>query len=139
MTARTLLALVAFATSAYGQTVYLPIEYQYRVGERTFYYGGNDPWTLERGAFYGLRPLDNEPLRVFTDRLPNVNAARWGFTIDDARNDAYAAVPRHFRKSELSAPPPGERVETLPEKPGTIEIKPYVRPAGPPSRVLTLP
>ena len=140
MTGRFLLALLIFASSGYAQTIYLPVEYQHRVGERTFYYGGDDPWVFERGGFFGLRPLNNEPLRVYTDRLPNVNAAKWGFTIDEARNDAYDAVPRHFRMADYREPPVDRpEADDAPAGPGTIEIKPYVRPPGPAPRVLTLP
>lgn len=139
MPSRSLFVLLGLSTTAFGQTVYNPVEFQYRSGSQTFYYGGNDAWTFERASFYGLRPLANEPLRVFTDRLPNVNAARWGFTIDDARNDAYASIPRYFRMADVQMPEPAEDAEEKAAGAGTIEIKPYVRPTTPPPRVLTLP
>ena len=139
MIGRALLLLLGLSSTAFSQTIYEPPRFQYHSRGQSFYYGGNDPWTFERGSFFGLRPLENEPLRVFTDRLPNVNAARWGFTIDDARNDAYNAVPRYFRKGDLASPPPPAEDVERPGGPGTIEIKPYVRPTQPPPRVLTLP
>src|SRR4051812_30832615 len=38
------------------------------------------------------------PARVYSDALPRRNAALAGFTPSDARNEAYANVPRYFRK-----------------------------------------
>ncbi|HEY0007821.1 MAG TPA: hypothetical protein VGB55_03770 [Tepidisphaeraceae bacterium] len=127
------------ASTAYSQTIYPPVQFQYFSENQTFYYGGDDPVILRRGAYFGLRPLENEPTRIYTDALPNVNAANYGFTIDDARNEAYAALPRYYRKADGVEP----ETAVLPSRDntgkGTIEIKPYVRPTQPPPRVLTLP
>jgi hypothetical protein len=98
-------AVVGVASSAgLAQTVYLPVQYQHGTENRKFYYAGSDPIILRRGAYYGPRTVENEPLRVYSDRFPHINAARYGYTIDDVRNEAYAQVPRYFtmrREAEI--------------------------------------
>jgi len=154
-----LLSAIALACPSLAQVIYEPPTVQYGTEDRKFYYGGTDPLTLRRGAFYGirsLRPIDEEPLRVYTDLLPDVNAATYGFTIDDARNEANAQIPTHFRMSDAV---PGTRVENgtvvVPQRPvvqrpvvqravvqqtGTITIRPYVAPVRPAVRpVIVIP
>jgi hypothetical protein len=140
------MVLVA-ASSSFAQTIYEPVHFQYGSGDRTFYYGGTDPSTFRRGAFYGVRTIENEPLRVYTDRLPYTNAATYGFTIDDARNEANNDVPRYFRMADIYAHSytdgaavivPSRPMTPVPQ--GTIEIRPYVRPVvRPMSPVIVIP
>jgi hypothetical protein len=86
------------ASTGMAQTIYEPIRFQYGTEDRKFYYAGEDPVVFRRGAYYGPRTVDDEPLRVYSDRFRDVNAACQGFTIDDARNEAYARVPRYYVK-----------------------------------------
>jgi hypothetical protein len=117
------LALCVFfsAARAGAQIIFLPVQYQY--GEQNkFYYGGSDPavfdfaqqpgsvsWGQINGfAFYGgsishFREVSSQPLRTYSDQIPGQNAALYGYTASDARNDAEANVPRYFRKRDLLA------------------------------------
>ncbi len=146
-----LLAVLVVACPSLAQVIYEPPKVQYGIEDRKFYYGGTDPLTLRRGAFYGIRsirPIDEEPLRVYSDLLPDVNAATYGFTIDDARNEANANLPTYFRMSDAV---PGTRVENgaivVPQRPvtqaetrGTITIRPYVAPQRKPMQpVIVIP
>ena len=93
------------AMQASGQTIYAPQQIQYGVqtpeGYRTFYYAGNDPYVFYRGAYFGPRTVENEPPRVYLDRFPNVNAARYGYSVDDVRNEANAFLPRYYSKRPI--------------------------------------
>jgi hypothetical protein len=118
-----LCALFAFLSSASAQVIYEPVQYQYRAGT-TYYYGGSDPRVHERAAMpsspaagwgrvngyafvsgnvHTHREVMKEPTRVYTDALPYRNAAVFGFTPADARNEAYRNAPTYFRKSDLVA------------------------------------
>lgn len=96
--------LVASVTSA--QIIYLPVQYQYGQQD-TYYYGGSDPSIFRQAerdsALRARNNVSNEPVRVYSDLLPFRNARVFGFTIDDARNEAYANAPRYFRKRDLLA------------------------------------
>ncbi len=124
---RIVLTIVAFvigaavaAPYAAAQTIYEPIRYQYG-GQNTFYYGGSDPDVIRRasgpatatwGRINGYaftsgnvtthRTVNNDRVRVYTDAIPYWNATLFGFTIDDARNEAYQSAPRYFRKSDIT-------------------------------------
>lgn len=125
-------AWVGIASTSLAQVIYEPVRSQYGTENRKFYYGGTAPEVIRAGAYFGLKPLANEPLRVYTDLLPGHNAARYGFTPDDARNEAYNAIPRYFRKTDLlrSAVQVDRSsvVPAIPPQRGTIEIRPYVAP-----------
>jgi len=116
------LALLVFVSSASAQIIYTPVQYQYTAGGTMYYYGGSDPrvhqvaqelhstsgtWGRTHGfAFVSgdvrvHREVDFEPARIFTDALPLRNAADFGFTINDARNEAYANMPRYFVKRDI--------------------------------------
>jgi hypothetical protein len=116
------LALLAIVSSASAQVIYTPVQYQYSAGGTTYYYGGSDPRVHELAAeihsdspSYGRtagfafvsgdawvhREVDNEPTRVYTDALPMRNAGDFGFTPNDARNEAYNNLPRYFVKRDL--------------------------------------
>ena len=115
-------ALASSAASA--QVIYEPVQYEYHVGsDYKFYYGGDNPLVFEHarrvaclreaGAWvregrYGvghLHPglIGAPPYRVFSDCAPLQNAAAYGFTPADARNEAYARVPQYFTKAAVLA------------------------------------
>jgi hypothetical protein len=116
-----IVALCAFASSARAQVIYEPVQYQYGHGCNTYYYGGSDPrvhstamspsggagrwgrntWAFASGDIDRHREVSTEPTRTFTDAVPYMNAWTYGFTPNDARNEAYSNVPTYFRKSEL--------------------------------------
>lgn len=109
------------ASTAHGQIFYEPVQYQYEAYGKTFYYGGCEARVLDfaaRRAFieqyvrYGRHPFggagygDNErfspQLSVYTDFFPPyIDAANYGFTSSDARNEALRNRPRYFKKSDL--------------------------------------
>ena len=113
----------ALAPAAFGQIIYENVRYQHVSGSgQTYYYGGNEPRTFywaeirseldahgfnrERyGAFSGgdrlLDGLLNPQPPVYSDYFPNRDARRWGFTADDARNEAVRTAPLYFRKRDL--------------------------------------
>jgi hypothetical protein len=130
--------VASLAAASLAQVIYEPPAVQYSDGQRSFYYGGTDPVTIHRGFYYGFgknAPLEEEPLRVYTDRLPDQNAAIYGFTIDDARNEAAANTPTYFRKADAVR---GTRYENgaivIPQRPvveaprGSIMVRPYIAP-----------
>lgn len=104
------------ARAASAQVIYEPVRYQYGAGVEQFYYGGHDPLLFQHvGAdiartTYESRvtwtPATPRP-RIYSDVVPlqNVGSHEYTsystFTIDDARNEAYANVPRYFRKRDL--------------------------------------
>ena len=111
--------LLVVASSASAQVIYEPVKYQYGNG-MTFYYGGSDPSMLHyiehvkcrngypsdiTGNYYShlYKTLGQigEPRYVFTDCMPYRNAAVYGYTSVDARNEANANVPRYFTKRDL--------------------------------------
>jgi len=147
------LAIVSLVVSnASAGVMYLPVQYEYGVGNNKYYYGGSDPAVFARAeranrAAAITRSPDriNLPARTYSDDLPyQPNAAVYGFSANDARLAAYQAVPRYFRMTnvptvgridsdEVRVNPPASR--------GTIEIKPYIRPTADPAtrRVLSAP
>ena len=121
-------SLALSASSASAQVIYEPVQYQYTysyTGGRdvTFYYGGDDPRVFDHAARIGClrqgrtgvregvpgvglihRGLIGEPpFLVFSDCAPYQNVAVYGFTPADARDEAYARVPRYFTKAGLLA------------------------------------
>jgi hypothetical protein len=118
------LPLFVFISATSAQIIYEPVQYQYSAGGTNYYYGGSDlrvhalaqelhstsgSWGRVNGfAFvsgdaWTHREVDREPLRVFTDALPLRNAGDYGFTVNDARNEANANMPRYFVKRDLLA------------------------------------
>lgn len=116
--------LLILASSASAQVFYEPVKYQHEAGGRTYYYGGSDPrvhqyarqpvnsagtWGRVNGfAFVSgdanvSREVANEPERVFTDSYPMINVHQMGMTPDNARDEAYANVPRYFAKRDVPA------------------------------------
>lgn len=97
-----LVTLIASAASA--QVIYLPVQYQYGDDQR-YYYGGSDPdvfASAERTSalLRFLRVTPRQP-RVYSDLFPYADAAYFGFTPNDARNEAYDNQPQYFRKADL--------------------------------------
>jgi hypothetical protein len=147
-----------------------------------FYYGGSDPAVIQWGANaqqrfntgpshayistsyasegrFAYNVLNAKVLNAFphtyTDLLPTgMNAYVHGYSISDARNEAYANVPLYFRKRDLlaSALPTPDGNAVVPAQaplPGTIEIRPSrgmppatqpaTSPATTPSPILIIP
>lgn len=119
--------LVVAASSASAQVIYEPVRYQH--GETMkYYYGGSNPAMhdyADRVACRNGYPSSGcgtytslymtvgqigEHRLVLSDCMPLRNAAVFGYTANDARNEAYCSVPRYFRKSELleAAVPAGD-------------------------------
>lgn len=132
-----------------------------------FYYGGGDPAVIGNGTLQqrryslpgpihptggkylaegrlGFDPLpsgilENRPAVTYTDLLaPGINAYPYGFSVDDARNEAYSNSPLYFRKRDLlrsayQAPDGNIMVPAGAPAAGTIEIKPYHAPTTQPS------
>ena len=122
------IALFLLPSAASAQVIYAPVQYQYKIQypgghELTFYYGGNNPLVFERAdqiacqnqwntgtreGEYGVGLLHRgligrPPYLVFSDCAPLQNAAVYGMTPADARNEAYARAPRYFTKAALLA------------------------------------
>jgi hypothetical protein len=119
------LSVCALAPAAFGQIIYEPVRYQYRTPSGgTYYYGGSEPRTFywaavqdeldsqgynryRYGSFSGGDRFGlgdgyvSEKPRVYNDYLPYRNARRYGFTADDARNEALRSAPLYFRKVDL--------------------------------------
>ena len=83
--------------------------------------------------------LIGQPSYVYSDCLPaGVIASVYGFTDTDARNEAYANVPRYFVKKDLlrAAVSDGDGNLVVPAQARpvpSIEIKPYVGPTTQPT------
>lgn len=153
---RIALALCALLLACQGvtaQVIYSPVEFQHRAGT-LFYYAGSDPgvlsrashpmtsgrtfgrvngWAFASGSIHTHREVACEPTRIYTDAIPNQNARIYGYTVADVQNEAYRAVPRYFRKSELlkDAVVRADGAIEVPAVPrgrsGTIEIMPMHR------------
>jgi hypothetical protein len=156
-----LASLLFVSSSSFAQIVYEPVQYQYSANGQAYYYGGTDTrmhrhaaspvsaggtWGRINGWDFVAGDLDthqevkfDRPLRVYSDAVGYRNAAFFGYTPDDAMNDANANLPRYFRKADLLNA--AHRDETgavivpaiaplVPQatSTGTILIKPYVRP-----------
>jgi hypothetical protein len=148
--------VLCVSLSASAQLIFEPVQYQYG-GQNPFYYGGSNPQVIalgnqpacgEYGRVHGWafisangvthREVGTEPLRVYTDCIGNgfVNARIYGYSIDDARNEAYNNVPRVFRMRDLiaHAQPTVDGTYVVPptapynDVSGSVEIRPYVRP-----------
>jgi hypothetical protein len=132
--AAALVVVVASSSLAGAQTIYAPVQYQYGVEQYRYYYGGSDAAVFDRAdrtmAIDRLTDIPHDSRRytdayvhmnligqldrVYSDVIPSLNARTFGYMQRDAANDAYANVPRYFRKAELVAAavdlPDGSRV-----------------------------
>lgn len=139
------------AAVSHAQVIYEPVQSQYRTKNGVYYYGGANSRVLEyiykfddcfsdrdrRAGAYGigyLHPnlIGRPPQNVYVDCLPYQNAAVYGYTSVDARNEAYARLPRFFRMGDLLAQavasPDGMGVVVPAQTRGTIEIRPTGQP-----------
>jgi hypothetical protein len=110
------------ASTSFAQIYYEPVRYQHSACGQTYFYGGSDPHMIAHANYYAcnthfkrsLHNFDggnsfNEPAPffdyapVYMDSVPRMDARYFGYTESDARNAAYAAAPRYFRKSDLLA------------------------------------
>ena len=156
-----ILLSLLFAAVGSAQTVFAPVQSQYRTERGTYYYGGSDP----RAHQYAAQKLDCHftgrsmttfssswgyllcgvvtPPRdyVISDRAIYLNASLYGYTQLDARNEANARVPTFFRMGDLlqsAVPSPDGSGYVVPaQAPGTIDIRavrsPRVAPASRPA------
>ncbi len=131
------------AAVSHAQVIYEPVQSQYRTNNGVYYYGGTNPRVLEyiyqrdcfinrdpRAGAYGIGYLHRNligrpPQTVYNDCLPYQNAAVYGYTSVDARNDAYARLPR-LAQAVRSAD--GMGVVVPAQTRGTIEIRPTGQP-----------
>jgi hypothetical protein len=137
--AAALTLLLVVATSASAQVIYAPVQYQYTNGV-TYYYGGSDasmnhyiehvkcrngyPSEIS-GGYNHLRCTMGqigEQKYVFTDCLMYRNAAVYGYTATDARNEAYANVATYYTKRDLMN-------AAVPDAAGTLVVPAHGRPA----------
>jgi hypothetical protein len=137
-------ALVALgSSSASAQIIYEPVQYQYQASQ-FYYYGGSDPrvheyaaspvggagrwgrvngYAFVSGDIHRHREVVSEPVRVFNDAFPYINVHKYGFTVTDARNEAYSNVPHYFRKVDLlNAAIPVDRAFVVPAQAQPIRI-----------------
>jgi hypothetical protein len=112
-----LLVCGGMSAVASAQVAYEPVQYQFTTPTgRTFYYGGHDPRMFDFAMRDAMRTSYSSVTNsihvvdrgyVYSDALPYVNQADStyttysSYTSADARNDAYHAVPRYFRKRDL--------------------------------------
>ena len=117
--AASLCALVLCAVAApvaSAQIFYQPVQYQYFSGGRMYYYGGSDPqvhydanylsnvngygrtqgYAFHSGNIDTHREVVTEQTRVYTDMIPTWNARIFGFTADDAHNEANNNAATYF-------------------------------------------
>ncbi len=142
--------VVLLATYCPAAVIYLPVQYQFGQGADRYYYGGSNPAIAARAArsvasrqFHRGPTVTQTPTIVYSDAFPHQpNAAVYGVTPSDARNEAYNAVPRYFRMTDLllnAAIQPDGTILVPPTTPGTIDIRPYVRPVIIPRPILIIP
>jgi hypothetical protein len=130
------LFLLSIASTSFAQVIYEPVRYQHGSEQNRYLYGGSDPRlhgfasvdASRVGYHYGginFHRFDggntfNQPSpmynrdRVYSDYVGRIDASLFGYTVADARNEAYANSPTYFRKADLLANaivmPDGSRV-----------------------------
>jgi hypothetical protein len=146
-------AAIAIAASlGNAQAIYEPVQYQYG-GQNPYYYGGSDPlvhesarhpyapgaswgrgngYAFRSGSIHTHREVVTERPRVFTDELPYRNAYIYGFTVNDARNEAYARQPNYFRMVDV-------RRAALPDASGRGWVVPAAWPDHRPGHIIIRP
>ncbi|MFT3785561.1 MAG: hypothetical protein QM770_05280 [Tepidisphaeraceae bacterium] len=141
------------AQASNAQTIYEPLRVQFG-RENKYYYGGTDPWIHDvanalrsSSGMYGRvhgyrlvtsrRTVEYELPRVYNDFFGSQDAYSYGYTADNAYNDARALQPRYFRKADVQAIPAEQGIRVVPAIPtvtdavvprGSIVIKPYRAP-----------
>jgi hypothetical protein len=133
-----LLLSVALCSFAQAQVIFQPVQYQYGSGNDTYYYGGSDPAVFAKAertaAARQIRGVADTKPQVYSDAVPHQpNAAVYGVTAADARNQAYAAMPNYFRKGDLVGHPQADgSIVVPPTAGGEIVIpKPAAKPLAP--------
>ena len=144
------LSLMLVASSgAFAQVIYTPVQYQFFAGGRAYYYGGTDPsvhadvaalssvpgygrtggCAFQSGDLDRHREVTTERPLVYTDSMPGQDARQFGFTPQNAANEALANSPTYFRKADVirmaRVQPDGSWVvpsNNVPAR-GTIEIR----------------
>jgi hypothetical protein len=116
------LVVTIFASQSFAQIIYEPVQFQHGTDVK-YFYGGSDPAThrwanhelreraYSRGSYGVFSGMDHSAARemfnhrdpVYTDDIPLTEASRFGYTENDARNEAAANMPLYFRKRELLA------------------------------------
>jgi len=146
-------------SSSFAQIIYEGVQYQYSSGGSLYYYGGDNPrihaaanylsgetsygrsngYAFHSGNVDTHREVVTEPARIFTDMMPFENGRFYGYTVNDARNAAYARAATYFRKADAlrAARPMADGTWSVPAQAnatgrGTIEIKPG-KPMSPPA------
>ena len=130
--------LGVLASSASAQVIYEPVQYQYGA-EMKYYYGGSDPGAfayadrvLCRNGFptaanphytslYNTLGQIGERKLVLSDCMPFRNAAVFGYTANDAHNEANANVPQYYRKRDILA-------AAVPAADGTLVVSAQAHP-----------
>ena len=141
--------LFVMQSIASAQVIFEPVRYQYG-NDYKFYYGGSDPRVIERALDYEYRAgrrvsPEAAPFRIYCDSYPNHNAALYGATIADARDEAYHNVPRYFRTRDLlnAAIPQADGTLIVPAHAQPVVIVPArartLTPATEPRRILIIP
>ena len=126
--------LLVVASSASAQVIYQPVQYQHGNG-MTYYYGGSDPSMnhyIEHVKCRNGYPSDitgnhynnlrhtlgqiGEQTYVFSDCMPYRNAAVYGYTANDAQNEANANVATYYTGRDLvdAAVPAGDGTLVVP-------------------------
>jgi hypothetical protein len=100
LTTAALFLICVFCHSAPAQIIYQPVQYQYGAAAK-FFYGGANPDIISYG--YAQPSAGPAQLTIYSDARPYENLAIYGYTVSDARDEAYANVPRYFRKRDLLA------------------------------------
>ena len=165
--------LLGIGSSAFAQIIYEPVTYQYSSGGSLYYYGGSNPRVHEDAnhlsgettygrsngyAFHSAnidthREVVTEPTRVYTDMIPFQNAHFFGYTVNDARNAAYAKAATYFNKAAAlhAAELQNDGTWLVPSQAqvvghGTIDIRPWkpavapvVTPVSEPKPLLQIP
>jgi hypothetical protein len=149
-----LVSLGSVTPTAMAQVVYEPVRIQYG-GPQPYYYAGSNPWIHAAAAFpnapgttwgrfdgYAFandrRQVVQRNVRTFTDALGPYDAYPLGLTPDQVQNEAYARLPRYFRKGDSLRPTQAESCEP-PRRAGTIVIRPYRRSPSPSPSPTTRP
>jgi len=151
-----LVAIFVVSSSVSAQIVYEPVKFQYFQGKYgyVYYYPGSDPAMkrfIHGDTNVNPHQIVTQDFRVYSDNLPRQNAAWQGYVVSDAYNEANQNLPGYYRKSDLlragrvdctgalvvPAFAPGNSCGNSGS--GSMEIKPYVRPATGPHPVIVIP
>jgi hypothetical protein len=136
-----LLLTVAVCSLAQAQVIFQPVQFQYGSGNDTYYYGGSDPAVFAKAertaAARQIRGVADTKPQIYSDAIPHQpNAAVYGVTAADARNQAYASVPNYFRKGDLVGHPQADGSVVVPPTAGgeTVIVRPAARALAPTTR-----